>query len=393
MDKNAGHGLILAPKLFYFSWFMAQGALMPFIGLYYRGVGLDLAQIGLLVSLSGLIQIVATPLWGVLADALRLRRVLLPLALACSVVPVFLIGQSSSFSILLVLVASLAVFIAPVAALADSATLALLGAARERYGRQRVWGAVGWIVSSLTFGFVLQRSGMSVLFISYVVFGLATAAVALAMPRARLPQADLRAATRTLLRDRRWAFFLSCVLLLGCGNAIIQGFLSLYLQDLGAGGDEIGFAIALGSLTELPVMVFAPLVLRRWGARPLMISSGLLFAVRAAVYVLAPSFGWALAAQLLHGPCFAGLWTGGVDEAQRLAPPGLETTAQSLFGTMLFGIAGALATAIGGRIYRDYGSATLFTIAGAAALLGVAGLLLTMVNREQPALSALEERG
>jgi hypothetical protein len=40
--------------------------------------------------------------------------------------------------------------------------------------------------------------------------------------------------------------------------------------------------------------------------------------------------GWALAAQVLHDPCFAALWTGGVDEAQQLAPKGLEVTAQSL---------------------------------------------------------------
>lgn len=376
MSKGNGYGTTLAPKLFYFCWFVAQGAYMPFVGLYYRAVGIDLAQIGLLVALPGLIQILATPLWGVLTDVLRLRHVLLPLALVCTVVPVFLIGRTSSFAILLLLVASLALFIAPVIPLADTATLAMLGDAQERYGRQRVWGAVGWILSSLIFGVLFQRLGMSVLFLSYVLLGPLTAIVALAMPRATLPQIDLRDSVRTLMRDSRWAVFLTCVLLIGCANAVIQGFLTLYLQDLGAGGDQIGLAIALGSVTELPVMVFAPLVLRRWGARPLMIGSGLLFALRAVAYVFAPSFGWALLAQLLHGPCFAALWTGGVDEAQRLAPPGLETTAQSLFGTMLFGIAAALATAVGGRVYRDFGSALLFSGAAVVALLGAVGLLL-----------------
>ena len=39
---------LLAPKLFYFYWFVALGVYSPFVVLYYRRVGLDEAQIGLL---------------------------------------------------------------------------------------------------------------------------------------------------------------------------------------------------------------------------------------------------------------------------------------------------------------------------------------------------------
>ncbi len=105
---------LLAPKFFYFCWWGAQGALMPFIGLYFREVGLDLAQIGVLVALPGLLQIVAAPFWGLLADALRLHRALLPLAIATTLVPVLLIGRSSKYGLLLSLVALQALFTAPV---------------------------------------------------------------------------------------------------------------------------------------------------------------------------------------------------------------------------------------------------------------------------------------
>ena len=131
----------------------------------------------------------------------------------------------------------------------------------------------------------------------------------------------------------------------------------------------------IASISELPVLVFAPLVLRRWGARPLLIGAGLLYALRAGIYVVAPSLGWALAAQVLHGPCFAALWTGGVDEAQRLAPKGMEVTAQSLFGTLFFGVATAIASVVAGWIYRDLGSGALFSIGSLVALLGALGML------------------
>jgi PPP family 3-phenylpropionic acid transporter len=369
---------LIVPKLFYFSWFAALGMFVPYIGLYYRQIGLDLAQIGLLVALPGLLQIVATPLWGMFADALRIHRTLLPLAAAGTLLPVLLIGHTGSFELLLILVALLAVFTAPVTPLADSATLALLGKHRSRYGAQRVWGAVGWGLSTLLAGALVQRLGLRVTFPSYFVVGALAAGVALFLPRASLPQVYLRAAAGKLVHDVRWLSFLGCVFLVGCCNAAINGFLSLYLQDLGAGGQQIGFAAAIASVSELPVMVLAPLVLRRWGSPPLLICAGLLYALRAGIYAVAPNLGWALAAQILHGPCFAALWTGGVDQAHRLAPTGLEVTAQSLFGTLFFGIATAIASTLGGWIYRDLGYSALFGASSIAALLGALGLLASL---------------
>jgi len=382
---------LIAPKLFYFCWFAALGMYSPYISLYFRSVGLDLAQIGLLVALPGLIQIAATPLWGLLADALRIHRALLPLVVVGSMAPVLLIARSSGFELLIALVALVAVFTAPVAPLSDSATLALLGANRSRYGAQRVWGAVGWGLSTLAAGELVDRLGPTGGIPGYLLLGALAAAAGAFLPRAALPQVDFRAAATTLVRDVRWARFLGFLLLVGCCNAAINAFLSLYLQDLGADGAQIGVAIAIASVSELPVMVLAPLMLRRWGSRPLLIGAGLIYGLRAAIYALAPGLGWAMAAQALHGPGFAALWAGGVDEAHRLAPKGLEVTAQSLFGTTFFGIATALASATGGWLYRDMGYGALFGVASFVALLGALSLLARAPGRSSAKLPLSED--
>jgi MFS transporter, PPP family, 3-phenylpropionic acid transporter len=366
---------LLAPKLFYFFWFGAGGALLPFIGIYYRDTGLDLAQIGLLAAITGFLQIAASPIWGMLADALNLRRMLLPLTVAGTLPPVYLISRGGDFELFVILVVVQAIFSAPIVALSDSATLALLGDQRERYGAQRIWGAVGWGVSTLFFGTLVEQQGLGIVFAGYLVMAALAAASAAALPRSTLPAADLRSATGKLLRDSRWAGFLLCILLISCCGAIIHSFISLYLQDIGASGQQIGFAHALASISEIPVMALSPWLLRRWGSRAMLASAGFLYVVRTSIYVIAPSPGWALAAQGLHGLCFSTMWTAGVLEAQRLAPRGLETTAQSLFSTTVFGVASVVATATGGRVYRDFGHSALFAIAGATALIGALGLL------------------
>lgn len=366
---------LLAPKLFYFCWYAAAAAIVPFIGLYYRAIGLNLAQIGLLASLSGLLLLVSAPVWGLLADVFRLHRVLLPLAVAGTLVPMLLISQLTSFAALLVPVTLLSLFSAPVVALADSATLTLLGADRERYGAQRFWGAVGWGLSTLGFGWTIERLGVRVIFAGYGGLALLSVAAALALPQPALLQVDLRKAIGALARDMRLGRLLGCVLLIGCCSAVITNFLTLYLQDLGASGTQMGLAYALASLSELPVMALSPLVLRRWGAQRLLASAGILYALRMAIYIAAPTPGWAVAAQLLHGLCFASLWIAGVVEVQRLAPAGLAVTAQSLFGMAVVGVASALASAVGGSIYQTLGAANLFRLGGGAALLGALGLL------------------
>ena len=197
------HKRFLPPMVFYFCWFAALGFYIPYIGLYYRAAGIDLAQIGLLVALPGLLQIIATPLWGLVADGLQIHRVLLPLAVAGTLLPVLLTGQITSFELLLPLVVIFALFTAPVTPLADSATLALLGDQRSRYGALRAWGAVGWGLSTFAAGALVQRLGLPIVFPSYALLGACAVLVALFLPRASLPRVHLRAGALTMVRDTR----------------------------------------------------------------------------------------------------------------------------------------------------------------------------------------------
>ncbi len=349
---------------------------MPFLAPYYRSTGLDLAQVGVLLAIPGLLQVVAAPFWSLLADGLRLQRIMLPLAIGASLLPVFLIGQTQVFAFLIVLVVCYSLAMAPVPALSDSATLALLGDRRDLYGSQRVWGAVGWGVSTLISGWLVARFGITVGFLCYALMGVLTTIAATRLPSGSPPKIDIRAAAAKLLRDRRWAIFLGCVMLLGCSSAIMHNFLALYLEDLGASSEQIGFTFMLASVSEMPIMALSPLLLRRWGWRPLLIAAGIFFVLRSLLSAIAPTPELAIAVQLLHGPCFAALWTAGVIAARDLAPRGLETTAQSLFGTAVFGIGGAVMSVIGGILYRDLGFTAVFYAGAITALLGAIGLVI-----------------
>ena len=71
---------------FYFLYYAALACLMPFVVLYYRHLGFNGAQIGLLAGMSPLITLVGAPLWTGIADATRRHRLVMSLALAIAVV-------------------------------------------------------------------------------------------------------------------------------------------------------------------------------------------------------------------------------------------------------------------------------------------------------------------
>ncbi len=366
---------LLPPKLFYFGWFLALGTFSPFIVLYYHSRSLSDAQVGLLLALPGAAQIVAGPLWGLLADVFRFRRLLLPLAVLGSGLAGASLGAVAGYGPILALAACLALFNAAVAPLADSATLALLGERRERYGAQRVWGAVGWGATTAIAGVAVQRLGLPLIFTLFPLATIAAASAAALLPPAALPpRIDLLASIGLLLRDRRWSTFLGGGLLIGCASSLLYGFLPLYLQRLGGRNDQVGLSFAIGSISEIPMMALSPLLLARFAPRTLLTLSGCAYALRMLIFVFAPNPEVILAAQLLHGPCFALLWTAGVLEAQRIAPPGLATTGQSLFSVAVFGVATVIANLAAGVVVQVAGFHALFGGAAVIALCGAAVL-------------------
>ena len=70
-------------------------------------------------------------------------------------------------------------------------------------------------------GMLVQRLGLAIVFPSYALIGALAVVVALFLPRASLPQVDLRSAALTIARDIRWARFLGCIFLIGCCNAMV----------------------------------------------------------------------------------------------------------------------------------------------------------------------------
>ncbi len=361
-----------APKVYYFCYYAAMACFMPFLALYYRGVGLTGAQIGLLAGVAPVVTWLAAPLWGAVADATRQHRTYLLVATLGALVMVGLLSQARRMEWLLPVILGYAFFTAPIMPLIDNSVMVLLGKQSASYGRLRLWGAVGWGLSGAAAGILVERAGIGYMFAGYAFFmvlGL-LAAMRLTIHPAAAGQ-PFWTGMRGLTTDRTLMVFLLTVLVGSMGSAVVHTYLFLYMSDLGAGETLMGLSLTVATLSEVPVFFFSALLLRKLGARGLLMVAMMAYLVRLAAYGVMPSVWWVLPINLLHGLTFAALWVAGVSYANEIAPLGMGATVQGLFAGIAMGLGAALGAPAAGALYDAFGGAMLYRLAAVWMAAGV----------------------
>jgi len=375
-----GQATLADLRAVYFFYYTAVGAFLPFINLYYAHLGLSGVQMGSLAALPVLVGSSASMVLGGIADAFRWHRGLLVLAVGGALGCVFMLSQARDFPTLVLWTTLFALAGSPIAPILDGLAVRRSPAATG-YGHLRVWGTVGWAVSTLGVGHLIGRGDLRWIFFSYMILITCTLAVSLLQPRpGPVPRPRLARDLPALLTNREFLLFLMSAGCLGIAIGATGQFLSLYLRELGAGEGIIGLGWALGAVVEVPFMVGSAYLIRKLSLEGTLKVAFAAFALRWILLSYVPSAPWALGLQLLHGPAFALFLVGAVTRTHRLAPGGLGTTAQAIFGAVAFGfsaIAGALG---GGYVYDTLGLRVLFRILGAVAL---AGLALLWVGAER----------
>jgi PPP family 3-phenylpropionic acid transporter len=367
-------------RAFYFLFFGAAACLLPFLTLYYQQLGLSGREIGVLTGIVPLITLVSASLWGGLADATRKHHAILLLTIAGTWTAVFVMSRSVTFLTLIPIVSVYALFVAPIIALVDNSVMETLGSRRSEYGRQRLWGSVGWGIVAAIIGVVIQRAGLSWGFTGYLGMMALLFLLALRLPvRPGEQQESFGRGLRGLLTNRQWLLFSAVALVEGMSLGVFLNYLFLYLEELGISRTVMGLSLTVATISEIPIFFYSKRLLEKWGTQSLLAFSIAMTVVRAVAYINMTT-GWqVLLISLLHGPTFAAMWTAGVAYAGEVAPPGLGATAQGMFGSMVWGFGAALGAITGGFLFEAYGAVATFQFAGAAAFIAL--VVFVLANR------------
>ena len=115
----------------------------------------------------------------------------------------------------------------------------------------------------------------------------------------------------------------------------------LYLDKLGASKHLMSVSVALTCVAEVPVFHYSGAIIKRLGVTNSLALVLAAFVVRLSAYStmsLWPTLWLVLCVEPLHGVTFGLAWATGTAFAKASAPPGLEATMQSAFGSSYFGL-------------------------------------------------------
>jgi PPP family 3-phenylpropionic acid transporter len=389
MAPGTSPALLLAA--FWFLYLAGLGVIFPFQSLYFHeNAALTGTQLGIVIAMRPLMGMLSQGFWGQVSDRSGARgRVLVVLAAGAGVAYV-LLPFAAGFVPTVIAVAFAALFATSVIPMASAVSMAALGdEAARRFGRIRVWGTVGFLVTVVLFPRSLawiqhalgwrsgpagvlegpSEPGLGIMFFASALLCFAAAALALRLPKAgafglRSQPGDLR----RLLRHRPYR---RAIVVAFAAFFLLQapiGFFPVFVRARGGSLDTVGTMWIAMLLVEIPLVFLTGTIVTRIGGRGLI-----------ALGVLADGLRWTLCAfaldlrligalQVLHGVAVAGTIVGIQLYVESVIPARLRSTGQAMVTVVGVSLGGTLSAIVGGWLFENLGIDALYLAGGVGAL-------------------------
>jgi MFS transporter, PPP family, 3-phenylpropionic acid transporter len=379
-------------RLFYALDFGSIGILFPYLVLYLSSIGLTGTQIGVILGIMPLASFLVQPLWGFISDLYHLQRKALVLACFGLAGTSALFGLTTDFRLLIVLSLLIAITRAPISPLGTALALDHLerNAGRATFGALRLWGSIGFAVTSLAIGALFVETAVWVIIPAYSITLFLLGLVVLTLPDSEIHgEVNWREGATLLSRDPVLARFLFGCLLVGMTMGIVNNYLAVYMDDINAAGWMIGVAFSLSAIMEVPLMARAPSFLARWGMRLVLVGGAAVLPVRWLLYTVIREPILVIPTQVLHSIAVMALLVVGVIYVDQRLTASWRATGQGLYSAALHGVGPSIGLFSAGIIYDRAGITPVWLACAVLSTIGV--MILSRTVRAPVAHAARQE--
>lgn len=359
----------------YFLYFAVMGLTLPYFNLYLSHIQLDGIEIGILSGIRSGLMMVAPLTWSLIADRLKARRmvyILLNVGATLVWTGYFLTTQ---FPWLVVIGLLHGFLFTPIIAFLEAFSLDTLGKDKNRYGLNRLWGSVAFILVVVGCGRLFDRIGVT----SILVLVLAGCGLQLAfsfwMPKdtPSKPSPDLGLPEG--LRSRGAVVFLLCVFLMIASHGGYYGFISIHLEALGFDKTFTGICWAVASICEIGVMANSRRIFSRFRLKTVLMVSLCIAALRWIALSVFTTAVPILISQALHAFTYAAFHMAGILTIDRFASDRFKTFAQALNNSIGYGMGLTAGFLVSGWFYERFGYVRMFQLGALLAMCGAVVLL------------------
>jgi PPP family 3-phenylpropionic acid transporter len=369
---------------FYLFYFGSLGVLVPYWGLYLKHLGFGAAEIGELMAVLMATKFVAPNVWGWIADHTGRRMVIIRLAALAGMITFSGVFLGSGYWWLVFVMAAFSFFWNASLPQFEATTMSHLGEHTHRYSSIRLWGSVGFIVTVVALGPILESHGPDWVPVAIFLLFIGLWLSSLIVPEGAAHHLHLEHEPLSrVLRRPEVVALLVMAFLVQASHGPYYTFFTIYLEDVGYSKRVIGPLWALGVIAEIGVFLVMHRLLPRFGSRRLLLITLVLTTLRWLLIAHLPeNLPVMLFAQTLHAASFGIYHAVSIHLIHRFFPGRLQGRGQALYSSLSFGLGGAAGNLTAGYLWEGLGATVTYTAAAAASALALLVVMAGIRGRD-----------
>ena len=383
--------LYLSLSSFYFFFFIALGAFLPYWSLYLRSLGFNSIEIGELLAIVMGSKLISPYLLGWLSDHLQKRLVIIQISILLSIVAFTGVFPFKSYWWFAGVMAVFGFFWNASLPLFESLTLSHLEGDTDRYGHIRLWGSIGFIVIVVLLPIVISEDRISQL--PLFVLGLLMLSGIITFflkDKVTGSHLDFDISFGSVLKKPIVIAFLVVCALQTLSHGAYYTFFSIYLEDHEYSRNIIGVMWALGVIAEVLLFIVVHKMLKGIGVCKLFVISLFITVIRWLLLAVGvESLVLLVLIQLLHAASFGLFHATAISLTNQLFSGRLHARGQALYAGLSFGLGGALGNWLSGYSWEIMGSSKTFL---ASAFIALVGAIIATFFIKDKYLPAYENR-
>lgn len=362
-------------SLFYFFYFASLGLLVPYWSLYLQSLDFNPREIGELLAILVGTKLIAPYIWGWIADHSGQRIRVVRIGSFLTILFFLPVYEVHSYWVMAAVMVLYSFFWNAVLPQYEAVSMNHLGKEHHRYSIVRSWGSIGFIMTVILIGPLIDEYGprvilpvLTFIFIAIWLSGLWTPDD---KDRADIQVQSDNNITQVVLQPAVLALFTVCFLM-QFSHGAYYAFFSIYMEDHGYSKTIIGQYWAIGVLAEVVIFLFITTLINRYGAKLLLVTSLGIAAIRwvlTAYYIDSPLI--LLLAQIMHAATFGLYHAVAIYYVHHYFTGKLQGRGQALYSSVSFGAGGAIGSIMSGYSWESLGTTSTYLIASAGVFLAV----------------------
>lgn len=376
-----GTSSLTSLKLYNFFIYGAISIFAGFLQLYLQEIGMTKLEIGSLMAIGPFVSLFANPFWGFWSDKSRNIRIVLMMMMGGTFVLAQGVFYAPSYAWIYVAMIFFYFFQSPLFAQTNSLILGYIDGTGQKFGSFRLWGSLGWALTAVAAGPVIDRFGVSSVSIIFACMIAVAFIFSVLLPRQPIasdtPIVTIRRFGKVMFNPY-FMIFIGLGVLVSVPNAMNSTFMSLYIVEMGGDKQMVGWAIFTSSILEVGVFLLLDRLLKRKMSILLgsLILISLLFALRWQLMALANNPMEVVFIQLMHSVTFGGYFYVGTQLTMLFIPRPYRSSGQAVYTMAWGGLSGVIAGLFGGWLFQSFGAEVMYSIGVFFSLIGAAGFAI-----------------